>query len=55
MNSVLGIGDKVIYLHEGRKVWEGQGKNILDSTDPLLNDFVFASDFLKQLKGIGTK
>jgi phospholipid/cholesterol/gamma-HCH transport system ATP-binding protein len=52
MNSVLGIGDKVIYLHEGKKVWEGKGKDILDSTDPLLNDFVFASDFLKQLKGL---
>jgi phospholipid/cholesterol/gamma-HCH transport system ATP-binding protein len=50
MNSVIGIGDKVMYLHNGNKHWEGSGKEILASDDEILNDFVFASRFLQELK-----
>ena len=50
MNSVMGIGDKVVFLHQGRKHWEGSNKEILNTENPELYDFVFASEFLKKLK-----
>ncbi len=50
MNSVMGIGDYIIFLHQGRKHWEGSQKTVLTDPDPELNDFVFASEFLKVLK-----
>jgi len=50
MNSVMGIGDKVIFLHEGRKQWEGSNKEILHTDNEELNNFIFASRFLKELK-----
>lgn len=50
MNSVMGIGDKVIFIHEGLKYWEGTNKDILKITDGELFDFIFASDFLKELR-----
>ncbi len=53
MNSVMGMGEKVVFLHQGYKDWEGSSKDILKSDNQLLNDFIFASDFLKALrKGI---
>ena len=42
MNSVMGIGDKIIFIHDGRKWWEGTKEEVLTS-DNGLNDFVFAS------------
>lgn len=50
MNSVVNIGDKIVYLHQGYKHWEGSKKEVLDTDNPELNDFIFASDFLKKLK-----
>ncbi len=50
MNSVIHIGDKVIFLHEGKKEWEGSNQEILDTENKQLYDFIFASDFLKKLK-----
>lgn len=50
MNSVMGIGDKVVFLHEGLKYWEGTNKQIMEITDGELFDFIFASDFLKDLR-----
>jgi phospholipid/cholesterol/gamma-HCH transport system ATP-binding protein len=50
MNSVMGIGDHVVFLHEGLKYWEGTNKEILQITDGELYDFIFASDFLKDLR-----
>jgi phospholipid/cholesterol/gamma-HCH transport system ATP-binding protein len=50
MNSVMGIGDKVLFLHEGKKYWEGTNKEIMQITDGELFDFIFASDFLKDLR-----
>lgn len=50
MNSVMGIGDKVVFLHNGLKYWEGTNKEILQITDGELFDFIFASDFLKDLR-----
>jgi len=50
MNSVMGIGDKVFFLHQGLKEWEGSSKEVLKSENQLLHDFIFASEFLKALK-----
>lgn len=50
MNSVMGIGDKVIFLHNGLKYWEGTNKEILKTTEGELFDFIFASEFLKDLR-----
>jgi phospholipid/cholesterol/gamma-HCH transport system ATP-binding protein len=50
MNSVMGIGDHVVFLHEGLKYWEGTNKEILQITEGELYDFIFASDFLKDLR-----
>jgi len=50
MNSVMGIGDKVIYIHEGEVHWEGSGKEVMTSKEIELNNFVFASKFWKTIK-----
>lgn len=50
MNSVMEIGEKVVFIHEGLKGWEGTREDILDSDDENLNDFVFASNFAKKIK-----
>ena len=50
MNSVMEIGDFIMYLHQGKKQWEGSNKDIIFSNDELLNNFIFASDFLQDAK-----
>ncbi|QES89155.1 ABC transporter ATP-binding protein [Rhizosphaericola mali] len=50
MNSVMEIGDHIIYMYQGQKQWEGSNKEIIYSDDKLLNDFIFASDFLQDAK-----
>ncbi len=50
MNSVLEIGDKVIFIFQGRKIWEGTNKDILHTQNETLNDFVFATTLAQQLK-----
>ena len=50
MNSVMEIGDQVTYLFEGEKEWEGSNKEILSSDNKRLNDFIFASKFLEELR-----
>ncbi|MFV0546484.1 MAG: ABC transporter ATP-binding protein [Bacteroides sp.] len=52
MNSVMGIGDKVIYIHEGNKEWEGTKNDVFNSTNKLLNNFIFASDLLRKVKDL---
>jgi phospholipid/cholesterol/gamma-HCH transport system ATP-binding protein len=47
MNSVMGIGDHIIFLHNGQKWWEGSNKEIAHTDNKELNDFVFASPFMK--------
>jgi phospholipid/cholesterol/gamma-HCH transport system ATP-binding protein len=46
MNSVLAIGDKVLFLHKGEKWWEGNKSEIRDTDNPELNEFVFANKFI---------
>ncbi len=50
MNSVMEIGDKVVFIHKGQKWWEGSKDDILDSENPELNAFVFASAMAKRSK-----
>ncbi len=50
MNSVINIGDKIIFLNEGIKEWEGSKSEVMDSKNEKLNDFVFASDLFKKIK-----
>ncbi len=50
MNSVINIGDKVIFLNEGIKEWEGNKSEVMDADNEKLNDFVFASDLFKKIK-----
>lgn len=50
MNSVMEIGDHIVYLYQGRKEWEGTNKEIIFSKSETLNKFIFASDFLQDAK-----
>ena len=50
MNSVLGIGDSILYIYEGHKEWEGTKNDVFNSTNDRLNNFIFASDLLKKVK-----
>jgi phospholipid/cholesterol/gamma-HCH transport system ATP-binding protein len=50
MNSVMEMGDHIIYMYQGVKEWEGNSKEIIFSKNERLNDFIFASDFLKDAK-----
>ncbi|NNV54713.1 ABC transporter ATP-binding protein [Limnovirga soli] len=50
MNSVMEIGDHIVYLYQGRKEWEGTNKEIIFSKNDLLNKFIFASEFLQDAK-----
>ena len=52
MNSVMGIGEKIIYIYEGTKEWEGTKDDIFTSTNKRLNDFIFASDLLRKVKDV---
>ena len=50
MNSVMEIGDKIIFLVEGKKIWEGNNEEILNTDDKLINDFVYSSELFKKVK-----
>jgi len=50
MNSVINIGDHVIFLNEGIKEWEGSKSQVMDADNEKLNDFVFASDLFRKIK-----
>lgn len=50
MNSVMGIGDSIIFIYQGHKEWEGTKDQVFTATNQRLNDFIFASDLLKKVK-----
>ena len=50
MNTVMESGDHILYMHQGLKQWEGSSKEIFTSQNTLLNDFVFASSMLRELR-----
>jgi len=51
MNSVMEIGEKVVFISNGIKCWEGTNKDILNSDCEPLNDFVFANNLAKRVRG----
>lgn len=50
MNSVMGIGENIIFIYEGKKEWQGVSADIMNSDNKKLTDFIFASDLLKQMR-----
>lgn len=50
MNSVMGIGENILFIREGIKEWQGTKSEIMDSTNESLNSFIFASDFFRKVK-----
>lgn len=50
MNSVMEIGEKIVFISEGNKCWEGNKNEILSSDCEILNDFIFANSLAKKLR-----
>ena len=50
MNSVLGIGEHILYLYEGMAEWEGNKDQVINTDNERLSDFIFASDLLKKMR-----
>ena len=50
MNSVMGIGENITFICEGRAEWQGSNREIMDATNKSLEDFIFASDILRKAK-----
>ena len=48
MNSVMNIGENIIFISEGRKEWQGTKEQVISSGNKALNDFIFASDLLRK-------
>lgn len=52
MNSVMEIGDYILYMYQGYKEWEGSNKDIIYNKNERLNNFIFASEFLQDAKNM---
>lgn len=52
MNSVMETGENVVFLHQGKKHWEGNKKTILKTDDEVLCDFVYSSRIMKKFKNL---
>lgn len=50
MNSVMEIGENILYMYEGEREWVGNNKEIIFSKNQKLNQFIFASEFLRDAK-----
>lgn len=50
MNSVMGIGENILFIYQGHKEWQGKSEDIMTSDNERLTDFIFASDLLKKMK-----
>ena len=50
MNSVMQIGDYIIFIQKGKKLWEGSKDEIMNSTNKDLNKFIFSSEIFRRLK-----
>ena len=55
MNSVMGIGENIVFIYKGHKEWQGNKDEIINSTNKKLNDLVFASDLFKKVKEVETE
>jgi len=52
MNSVMNIGDNIIFIKEGVMEWKGDKSQIISSNNKALNDFIFASDLFRKVKDV---
>ena len=50
MNSVMGIGENIIFIYQGHEEWQGNKDQIMTSTNERLNSFIFASDLFRKVK-----
>jgi phospholipid/cholesterol/gamma-HCH transport system ATP-binding protein len=55
MNSVMGIGENIIFIYKGHKEWQGTKDDVMSSTNKQLNDLVFASDLFRKVKEVEGK
>jgi len=55
MNSVMGIGENIIFIYKGHKEWQGTKDDVMSSTNKQLNDLVFASDLFRKVKEVENK
>lgn len=55
MNSVMGIGEHILYLYEGLAEWEGTKDEVVASDNERLNSFIFASDLFKKMRETAEK
>lgn len=52
MNSVMGIGENIVFIYKGHKEWQGTKDDVMGSTNEKLNDLVFASDLFRKVKEV---
>ena len=52
MNSVMGIGEHIIFINQGKNEWEGTKDDVMSSENELLNNFIFASDLFRKVKEV---
>ena len=50
MNSVMGIGEHILYIYEGHREWEGSKEEVMSAENERLNSFIFASDLFRKIK-----
>ena len=50
MNSVMEIGDNILLLHQGQVAWTGNKDEIMEASNQVIGDFIFASPFLQELR-----
>lgn len=60
MNSVIEIGDNILFIHEGQNWWQGGRRSIITTDNPEILSFVYASEFMKEIRvsmqeALGTK
>ena len=50
MNSVMGIGENILFIYQGQREWQGVSADVMGTTNQRLSDFIFASDLLKEMR-----
>ena len=50
MNSVMEIGEKIVFLRHGLKAWEGSNENIFKTDNEVVTDFVYSSNLFKKVR-----
>jgi phospholipid/cholesterol/gamma-HCH transport system ATP-binding protein len=52
MNSVIEIGDNILFIYEGKNWWQGNRESIITTENPEILSFVYASDFMKEIRTV---